>query len=74
MSGLTLMLHIHADAQRRRLRRVGRMRQGVPNVSGRSLGQDEQYFAVREILFRARSQRVRNHASAVVFTGLSMQH
>ena len=28
------------------------MRQGVPNASGRSLAQDEQYFAVREILFR----------------------
>jgi len=47
------MLHTHADAQRRRLRRVGKTRQSVPNVGARRLGQDEQYLAVREILSEA---------------------
>jgi hypothetical protein len=53
------MLHTHADAQRRRLRRVGKTRQSAPNVGARRLGQDEQYLTVREILFRARSQMAR---------------
>lgn len=68
------MLHARADSQRRRLRRVGKTRQSAPNVSARRLGQDEQYLTVREILFRARSQMVRYHASAAIFTGLGMQH
>lgn len=49
----TLMLHTHADAQRRRLRRVGKTRQSAPNVGARRLGQDEQYLTVREILSEA---------------------
>jgi hypothetical protein len=67
-------LHIHADAQRRRLRRVGKTRQSAPNVGARRLGQDEQYLTVREILFRARSQMARYHASAAIFAGVGMQH
>ncbi len=47
------MLHTHADAQRRRLRRVGKTRQSTPNVRARRLGQDEQYLTVREILSEA---------------------
>jgi hypothetical protein len=47
------MLHTHADAQRRRLRRVGKTRQSAPNVGARRLGQDEQYLTVREILSEA---------------------
>ncbi len=50
------------------------MRQSAPNVSARRLGQDEQYLIVREILFRARSQMARYHASAAIFTGLGMQY
>ena len=46
----TLMLYTHADAQRWRLRRVGKTRQSAPNVGARRLGQDEQYLTVREIL------------------------
>ena len=69
----TLTLYTHADAQRRRLRRVGKTRQSAPNVGARRLGQDEQYLTVREILFRARSQMARYHASAAILTGLGMQ-
>ena len=47
------MLHTHADAQRRRLRRVGKTRQSAPDVGARRLGQDEQYLTVREILSEA---------------------
>ena len=47
------MLHTHADAQRRRLRRVGKTRQSTPNVRARRLEQDEQYLTVREILSEA---------------------
>ena len=72
-AGLTLTLHTHADAQRRRLRRVGKTRQSGPNVGARRLGQDEQYLTVREILFRARPQMVRYHASAEIFPGLGMR-
>jgi hypothetical protein len=43
-------------------------------VGARRLGQDEQYFTVREILFRARPQMARYHANAAIFTGLGMQH
>ena len=50
---LTLTLHTHADAQRRRLRRVGKARQSAPDVGARRLGQDEQYLTVREILSEA---------------------
>jgi len=42
-------------------------------MGARSLGQDEQYLTVREILFRARSQMALYHASAATFTGLGMQ-
>jgi len=42
-------------------------------MGARSLGQDEQYLTVREILFRARSQMAHYHASATIFTGLRMQ-
>ena len=49
----TLTLHTHADAQRRRLRRVGKTRQSAPNVGARRLGQDEQYLTVRETLSEA---------------------
>jgi hypothetical protein len=55
LSGSTLMLHTHADAQRRRLRRVGKTRQSAPDVGARRLGQDEQYLTVREILSEART-------------------
>ena len=47
---LTLTLHTHADAQRRRLRRVGKTCKSAPDVGARRLGQDEQYSTVREIL------------------------
>jgi hypothetical protein len=53
--------------------RRGKTRQGAPNVGARWLGQDEQYLTVREILFRARSQMARYHASAAIFTGLGVQ-
>jgi hypothetical protein len=66
------MLHTNADAQR--WRRVGKTRQSAPSVGARRLGQDQQYLTVREILFRARSQMARYHASAAIFTGLGMQH
>ena len=33
--------------------RRGKTRQGAPNVGARRLGQDEQYFTVREILSEA---------------------
>ena len=71
----TLTLYTHADAQRRRLRRVGKTRQSAPNVCVRRLGQDEQYLTLREILFRARSSRYGRdyQASAAIFTGLGMQ-
>jgi len=36
------MLHTHADAQRNRLRRVGKTRQGALDVGARWLGQHEQ--------------------------------
>jgi hypothetical protein len=49
-------------------------RQSAPNEGARRLRQDEQYLTVREILFRARSQMARYHASAAIFTGLGMQH
>ena len=52
-TAFTLTLHTHADAQRRRLRRVGKTRQSAPNVGARRLGQDEQYLTVREILSEA---------------------
>ena len=68
------MLHTHADAQRNRLRRVGKTRQSAPNVGARRLGRDEQYLTVREILCQARPQMERYHASAAIFTGLGMQH
>jgi hypothetical protein len=42
-------------------------------VGARSLGQDEQYLTVREILFRARSQMVPYHASAAIFAGLGIE-
>ena len=54
--------------------RRGKTRQSLPDVGARRLGQDEQYLTVREILFRVRSQMVRYHASAVIFTGLGMQY
>ena len=69
----TLTLYTHADAQRRRLRRVGKTRQSAPNVCVRRLGQDEQYLTVREILFRARLQMAHYHVSAAIFAGLGMQ-
>ena len=47
------MLHTHADAQRRRLRRVGKTRQSASNVTAHRFGQDEAYFTVREILSEA---------------------
>ena len=47
------MLHTHADAQRRRLRRVGKTCQSALNVGARRLGQGEQYLTVREILSEA---------------------
>jgi hypothetical protein len=47
------MLHAHGDAQRRRLRRVGKARQSAPDVGARRLGQDDQYLTVREILSEA---------------------
>ena len=47
------MLHTHADAQRRRLRRVGKTCQSALNVGARRLGQGEQYLTVREILAEA---------------------
>jgi hypothetical protein len=53
--------------------RRGKTRQSAPNVGARRLGQDEQYLTVREILFRARSQMARYHASGEIFTGLGMQ-
>ena len=53
MVKLTLTLHTHADAQRRRLRRVGKTRQSAPDVGARRLGQEEQYLTVREILSEA---------------------
>jgi hypothetical protein len=53
--------------------RRGKTRQSVPDVGARRLGQDEQYFTVREILFQARSQMAYYHASAAIFTGLGMQ-
>jgi len=70
------MLHAHGDAQRRRLRRVGKACQSALDVGARRLGQDEQDLTVREILFRARSSRHRRdyHGSAAIFTGLGMQH
>jgi hypothetical protein len=49
----TLTLHTHTDAQRRRLRRVGKTRQSASDVDARRLGQDEQYLTVREILSEA---------------------
>ena len=49
----TLMLHTHADAQRRRLRRVGKTRKSASDVAARRLGQVEAYFTVREILSEA---------------------
>jgi hypothetical protein len=42
-------------------------------VGAHRLGQDEQYLTVREILFRARSQMARYHASAAIFSDLGMQ-
>jgi hypothetical protein len=68
------MLHTRTDAQRRRLRRVGKTCQSAPNARARRLGQDEQYLNVREILFRARSQMAHYHASVAIFTGLGMQN
>ena len=47
------MLHTHADAQRNRLRRVGKTRQSTPDVGARRLGQDEAYLTVRDILSEA---------------------
>ena len=47
------MLRTHADAQRRRLRRVGKTRQSASNVTAHRFGQDEAYFTVREILAEA---------------------
>jgi hypothetical protein len=41
---------------------------------GAQAGTGRTVLAVREILFRARSQMVRYHASAAIFTGLGMQH
>jgi hypothetical protein len=70
----TLILHTHADAQRKRLRRVEKTRQSSPNARARRLGQDEQYLTVREILFRARSQMAFYLASVAIFTGLGMQN
>jgi hypothetical protein len=52
----------------------GKTRQNVPDVAARRLGQDEAYLTVRDILFRARSQMARYHASAAVFTGVGLQH
>jgi len=52
--------------------RRGKTLQSAPIVSARRLGQDEQYLTVREILFRARSQMARYHASAAIFTGLAI--
>ena len=51
------MLHTHADAQRRRLRRVGKTCQSALNVGARRLGQGEQYLTVREILSEASTVR-----------------
>jgi hypothetical protein len=47
------MLHTHADAQRRRLRRVGKTRKSAPDVAARRLGQVEAYLAVRRVLSEA---------------------
>lgn len=57
------MLHTHAEEKRFRVRQMW----------ARRLGQDEQYLTVREILFRARLQMARYHASAAIFTGLGVQ-
>jgi len=47
---LTLTLQTYSDAQRRRLRRVGKTRYSTPDVAAHRLGQDEAYFTLREIL------------------------
>ena len=49
----TLMLHTHADAQRRRLRRVGKTRKSASDVAARRLGQVEAYLTVRQVLSEA---------------------
>ena len=54
----------------------GKMRQSVPDVAARRLGEDEAYLTpyVISCLRRARSQMARYHASAEVFTGVGTQH
>jgi hypothetical protein len=52
----------------------GKTRQSVPDVATRRFGEDEAYLTVRDILFRARSQMARHHASAAIFTGVGLQH
>jgi len=52
------------------------MRQGVPDVAARRLGEDEAYLTPYVISCprRARSQMARYHASAAVFAGVGLEH
>jgi hypothetical protein len=52
----------------------GKTRQSAPDVAARRFGEDEVYLTVRDILFRARSQIARHHASAAILTGVGLQH
>ena len=47
------MLHTYVDAQRRRLRRVGKTRKSASDVAAHRLGQVEAYLIVREVLSEA---------------------
>jgi len=53
-----------------------KMRQGVPDVAARRLGEDEAYLTPYVISCprRARSQMARYHASAAVFAGVGLEH